>query len=441
MAGEADILAALGSDDLSIFDKSIIGNSLSRQMGQAIGGINIDTRGMSPTKSATAAFLQGLVSGGLNQYANNDRARQLQAVTEILPSIYSDPTSVTAPEGVDPAAFSNLKASALIKNLQRDSLQKAQEKRVADEARAAVFKELFGNPYKIEQLKSVLGGDTSPPSDTNNVTALDSDVPALTSGKESTTEKRKRLYKDYLRQGMTPTGAAEAARSELSAEMASKKETQDKAAEARAYAQTLSELADRAEQGLDVAGETGPGDTLRGGKLWLEQFISDDAKERVTGRQVLGSIEADIVKLKRSPGAVSDYESRMMLKGSPSTANTREANQTILDNWRALAAANQEHADFLDAYREQNGTTAGAEKLWNTYREKNPIYKAIGEDSGEINTARQSWQEFFSQPKVGAEVAEEKPAPKGASGSWGESTPMVGGTFQGQKIVGVKKVR
>ena len=239
---------------------------------------------------------------------------------------------------------------------------------------------------------------------------------ALKTGKASTEERQNEIYQSYLQQGMPPQQAAVSAREMIKGEIKANTSSYDQAAKAREYAEKLLELANRAEFGLDEAGQTGPGDTVRGARLWAQSFISPEAERRYGGRQALEAIKPDLVKMGRTPGAVSDYEAKMILSGGPTTDKTKEVNNALVNNWKELAAYHQDYADFLEAFREVNGSTTGANKLWNEYRKAFPLYQeSLGEKgaSGKVNYERPSWQEFFTNKLTGTSAAAKPDVPAG----------------------------
>lgn len=222
---------------------------------------------------------------------------------------------------------------------------------------------------------------------------------SLQTGKSSTDERYRELYQQNLEAGIPPTQAATGAKDAIRAELKANVGSVDKAAKSRAYAEELLSLADEAELGVQAAGETGPLDRLRGLKIKTQTILNDpEAERRLSGRQTLDSIKPKLVKMGRTPGAVSDYEAQMILAGGPTTEKTEITNQTLINNWRELATYNQEYADFLDTYREVNGTISGAEKLWNEYRRTYPLFQEGLSKKGttvKFFPERPSWQEFF----------------------------------------------
>ena len=190
---------------------------------------------------------------------------------------------------------------------------------------------------------------------------------------------------------MPPVQAAAAARQQVEGEIKANNKTFDEAKSAREYGNQLLSLANTAKAGMSQAGVTGNFQTIRHAADYL---LGNE--DKITGDQVLSSIAPEIVKMNRSPGAVSDFETKLYLGAGPSVYNTPETNAILAQKMEDLGKLNVEYADFLEAYREANsGSTMGASKKWQEYKTAFPIFKGDTQNI-QLNTDRPGWQEFFA---------------------------------------------
>jgi len=227
--------------------------------------------------------------------------------------------------------------------------------------------------------------------------------PLLAPGAKPTSQKLTEYYHQFRNEGMPETQAAAAARQQLEGEIKANAGSFDAAKEAREYGQKMIQLADTADMGMSKAGKTG---NMQGVRSFLDAvnsnlnpFGGEESRTRRQGDQELESIGPEIVKMSRSPGALSDYETRMYLKSGPSVYNLPETNRVLVDKMKELGKLHMEYADFIDAYRDANsGSTIGADKMWMEYRKATPLI-VPDEKTGDlrINTNRTPWQEFFAK--------------------------------------------
>lgn len=155
--GNENLLALLGSEDLANFGNTIQQSNPYGIAGQTLAAWQPDYSTFSPAASGMTAFGKAFLSGLLGNYARNDTASQMQKVVGVLPQLQANPASVVMPEGVDPAAFSMLQGSSILKNLQRDAVeQETQRKFNSDLAMKLLGKkaEILGE----NQAYSELGG-------------------------------------------------------------------------------------------------------------------------------------------------------------------------------------------------------------------------------------------------------------------------------------------
>lgn len=206
---------------------------------------------------------------------------------------------------------------------------------------------------------------------------------------------------ELMQQGVPPGEAAEQASAYFKGLQTAYTKSFDKADKVRDKASTLKEIADRAEAAIEGAGYTGPfGGAAAFGSALVSPFSEEQAqKSQATG--LLASVAPEIVKMSRSPGAVSDYETKLYLGAGPSRTNTPETNRLLAARIRTIAEMEADYADFLDTYKALKGTVEHADRAWQSYKSAFPAFVKTP-DGIEVNKNRPHWTQFFSarQPQV-----------------------------------------
>ena len=235
-------------------------------------------------------------------------------------------------------------------------------------------------------------------------------------GAESMNSKFKKVVDEYQQAGATPNAAIEAAQTMTAAERKAMMGSVDAVAEARASANALDSIISTAEAGIEGAGVTG-GFGWGGRNLLSSLYAtvnSEEAQQRAS-QQLLDSVRPDLIKAVRSKGAgaMSDPEMREYLGAGPGSTNPKESNLLLVEKLKNVRDLTRSYADFLDVYREEKGTTQGAERLWQQYKAANPMFVRDDQSNSLVfNTNRPSWQEFFgggvAQPQP---MVERRPPP------------------------------
>jgi len=134
-------MADIGVSDLEAFAKTIAANDIFSTMADPLIAFRPDTftavagdpsvgvfpkvRSMSPWESLATTFATSLGGGLLKNYGKAQQAEQIAALTNVLPSLISDPTSVGMPEGIeDEAAFNMFKNKAIAADIESDRKEK-----------------------------------------------------------------------------------------------------------------------------------------------------------------------------------------------------------------------------------------------------------------------------------------------------------------------------
>jgi len=124
---------------------------------------------------------------------------------------------------------------------------------------------------------------------------------------------------------------------------------------------------------------------------------TEEAEQRAS-QALLESTGPDIIKASREAGvgAMSDAEMNSYLRAGPSERKTKEQNEVLIEKAKTIANIQEDYADYLDWYRNQKGTMQGAETLWRSYKERNPLFIEKGKELV-FNAGRQPWGDFVVQ--------------------------------------------
>jgi len=419
MADES-VLGLLGSNDLAGFNQSVVQSDPYGIAGRSLGAWQPDMSTWSPTEVGVTSFAKSFLSGLLGNYAQQNAANQLNSVISVLPQLREEPLHVATPEGVDESAFATLKANQALKYLAAKDAAVAEKKKDISTLMNSIFGEAVKNKTlsPADAVKAIQTGDYS--SIMNDADAGPENIPGiltkpssnnpLANGNQTTAQKVAAYFKTFVDQDMPASQAAIAARQQVDGELKASAKTFDEAKNAREYGQKLLDLVSTAKAGMSLAGVTGNFQGLRHAADYVMSPFSEDAAAKLQGDTLLSSIAPQLVQMSRSPGAVSDYETKLYLGSGPSTNNTPEANAILAQKLEDLGKLNLDYADFLDTYREINSSTTGAAKKWSEYRQAFPIFDP---KTNELNTDRPSWQDYFNSiggntaPAIVADTADQ----------------------------------
>lgn len=358
-----------------------------------VGGLGLQRQQIAPRNNLEAVLipaLQGLASGGMQAYGRSNVAQSM-ATSPLLEALKIDRSTL---DTSDPFKVE----TALSQGLLGVQLGQQQQKLNND----LIGEAIKSNPRAQNLLLESLGlkpKSSNPPSPEGIATPDKPEtsplMDALAQGGKTTISKEKEIYNDLLNQGYTPAQASESARSYIKGENQANQGSFDAVKAAREKALGIMGLADTADAGIKLAGQTGffPG-IASGYENLMSALGSSEATSQSQGDALLNSIQPEIVKMSRTPGAVSDREMQSYIQSAPSTSNTPEQNQALAQRIRELGKLENEYADFLSAYRDaNNGSVINADKLWNQYRQAVPLFT----EDGSVNSQRIPWQSFFQQ--------------------------------------------
>jgi hypothetical protein len=312
----------------------------------------------APNRLSKSLFGKGVRQGGIFRQAEKDEAR-------------SDAKDI----------YKSILQAELLGDVQSDKA-----------TRQLIIEEFIKNPGKMSRL---LGEAQAPI------------VQEEKKGPASYTEKIERDAARLMDSGAPPGVAYETARAANAGDKAQLTRAEKEASDIRSKASRLSEVAAMAESAVSRAGETGGPAPIRVGRdiaTWLASFVSNEQQEKLNATAEIESLGPDILAGARVPGsgATSDKETEMFLKSGVTNTKTPGQNKALIEKAKNLASLQQDYADFLDFYREKYQTATGAQKIWEQYKQQNPIF--INDDSGELNwnSGRASWEEWLADPESAA---------------------------------------
>ena len=261
---------------------------------------------------------------------------------------------------------------------------------IADPQMISAQREVARAEKGLPPLPTMQGSQTMPENSIAQPSMFGQKVPSVE-------EKLQMHFQNLLNQGMDHENAAKRAAELVKGERDATSKSFTKIDEARKKAQQLKELADTAEAGMETAGYTGPLNPIRSAGAHLGALLgSQEQAQKLQGQGLLDSIRPEVIKASRSPGAVSDYESKLYLSAGPHSGNRPEHNEALISKMRELSGLEAEYANFLEAYVNEKGTANGAENLWQQYTRQFPLFQQTGTGIT-LNKGRPSWQDFFSQ--------------------------------------------
>jgi hypothetical protein len=204
--------------------------------------------------------------------------------------------------------------------------------------------------------------------------------------------KRDALITRGIAMGMTPGQASEYAEKNLRPDTAATKEAQKKIETSRSRGVNLEEIAATARAGMEGAGMTGG---ILGGPRQLASrmaaVVSPGQQEKQDFQTILDSVRPRMVQMLRSPGAVSDFETKLLMGAGPSSTNTPTENARLIAGMETIAQLEQDYADFLENYVQSKGSSVGADAIWRQYKSEQ-VFPA-----GVYNSQRQDWSSWMAE--------------------------------------------
>jgi hypothetical protein len=188
---------------------------------------------------------------------------------------------------------------------------------------------------------------------------------------ETLAGRRDALIQRGIEMGMTANQALAYAEKNLATDTAANKLANKRIEDSRNRAAALEEVTSTARVGVEGAGMTGG--ALQGPRQAASRMaaiFSPEQQAKQDAQKLLDSVKPQVIKMSRSPGAVTDFESKMLIGAGPSSNNTPSENEKIITNMEVITDLENEYADYVEAYIQQNGSAIGADKLWTKYKEQ-----------------------------------------------------------------------
>jgi hypothetical protein len=171
--------------------------------------------------------------------------------------------------------------------------------------------------------------------------------------------------------GMTANQALAYAEKNLTIDTTANKGAVERVNKSRERALLFDEITSTARAGVDAAGMTGGAlGGLRERASRAAAVFSPEQQAKQDAVKLLDSVKPDIVKIGRSPGAITEKENQILIGAGPSSSNTPSENEKIIRKMEVIGDLEQEYADFVESYITQKGSAVGADSLWIKYKER-----------------------------------------------------------------------
>lgn len=189
--------------------------------------------------------------------------------------------------------------------------------------------------------------------------------------------KFKALVQEGIDLGMTANGANKYAEAILKPIEDQTKAIQQKANTIREKNAAAQKMIATAKDAVEGAGETGGPFYVRAIREAASQAYAslpigagpERERQKQAKQALLGTIEPEAVQALRSPGAVSDRETKMIVRAVPNKDFTPAQNLEIINQMSKVTALNEEYANALDEYA-LSGKGDQIEKLWSDYKKQ-----------------------------------------------------------------------
>lgn len=387
----------------------------------------VQYQALSPWEKIAVGFGQGLVSGGLQGYGQQNVQGNMQNLDSAVLNMMQQQSPGALPRGqlYDPIRQSFMQDQvARQANLQ----DKFAELQFGEQMRFQYSPEEMARQRAMQrqQTPQQMQGRQMPTvgQQVPQVSPGMAQAPAIASPLGNTLQQQEdRLAREMVMSGgMTEQAAREAAFRRL--------EPQRKQIDAR-----LKTVTEEGDQGAMMENLARRGRALlESGKLdwtgpdasiWKRQALaamgSTNAREELPAAELFERMKPEIFSMAKPPGigAVSNFESQMFSESGPSIYATPETNRFYIDWYSERGKRLQGRRNALSELSLTRGLPIQrAEKLWDFYETKNPIFET--NDSGEVRTtkaglpivkpARQSFEQFLQDfmPRPGESRADYK---------------------------------
>jgi hypothetical protein len=178
--------------------------------------------------------------------------------------------------------------------------------------------------------------------------------------------------------------------------------------EARKKSESAQEMLFSARVGVEGAGKTGGPTIIRAIREAASQAYAElpvgagaeEERKQRAAQKVLDSIAPAGVQALRSPGAVSNKETEMIIKTLPSSLNTPTENKALIKQMQIVADLNEEYASTLQEYL-LKGRASEALGLWKQYK-KTHAFKGQKYNYGRMSFAE--WNKTKKSPSLKLQI-------------------------------------
>lgn len=212
--------------------------------------------------------------------------------------------------------------------------------------------------------------------------------------------KQDALIARGIQMGMTPNQAAQYAEKNLRVDRKATDAAQKVIDESRQRAGKLEQVATTARAGVEGAGMTGG--ALGGVREVASKgfaIVSPSEQEQRDYQKILDSVRPNVINMLKSPGAVSDFESNLLMGSGPSSVNTPTENKKLIEGMETVANLEADYADFVEAYITEKGSSVGADALWRQYKSEQVF------PEGKYNPLRTDWASWLAERGITTESA------------------------------------
>ena len=258
---------------------------------------------------------------------------------------------------------------------------------------------------KMRQLQAALGGRGGAGGGGRGGEELPTPAAPLGAPFNELQARRDTLIERAKSMGMTPNQANTYADRILAPDISATKKAQNLIDESRERSNKLQQISTTARVGVEGAGETGGAlGRIREKASQYYAVVSPEEQQQRDAQKILDSVRPQIVNMLRSPGAVTDFETKLLIGSGPSSNNTPSENQALISGMETLAGLEADYADFVENYVTMKGTSVGADALWRQYKNEEVF------PTGSYNPQRMDWQSWLaSQGQPSSVMAGEVP--------------------------------
>ena len=430
-----------------------------------IQGVTNQANQYSTKDRLIATALTGLLGGVAQGYSDDYQTRAKDAfANQVLGNIYGKPVSADNESILGSKLFKVAdENSALFKVAQQQDLADfgkelyKQDNAALNTIKANVIKAIADNPRDAQRILSSLPPDLADKIGIN-IPARKEEAPIVTPkaepdigpdlGLKSLPDIENELFQQKLEAGVPAIQASASARSDVEDRRKRAKELMGaKLSETNDSIGQAEDIIRKGREGILKAGKTGSSiaSTYEAALSYFPNLFPEAARQ-AEGDQLLKltqNLGASLNRLKGS-GALSDFESKALFETAMSPTRTVPQNEAVLRGYENGLAALKEYQGFTDYFLTKTaGNPDMASTLWQLYKQDNPIV-VQDPNTGDyvINQNRTPWQKYDFKDAYKQFLTGERPTQANQPVEQiGGNIPAIGSTFNGEKVISIKKIR